>query len=66
MLGTLIIAFCIGAFLLLMLFLCICGASFLGIFGLVSPFIVKVLARSHDQPYSEDSQPINNECFICL
>jgi hypothetical protein len=49
-----------------MLFLCICGAGCLGILGIISPFLQKIIASSHDKPYSEDTEPINNDCFICL
>jgi hypothetical protein len=34
--------------------------------GIVSPFIQKIIASSHDNPYSEENEPINNDCFICL
>jgi hypothetical protein len=66
MLGTLLIVFTIIAFIFALLFLCLCVGGILGILNFAKKCIVKNLSISHDQIYSSEAQPINEECFICL
>lgn len=66
MLGTLLIVFSIIAFVFALLFLCLCIGSILGILNFAKKCIINKLSLSHDQIYSSQSQPINDECFICL
>lgn len=66
MFGTILVFFCILAIIMSLLFVCVCVGGMMGILGLVAPFLLKILSFGFDKRYSEENQPINNECFICL
>lgn len=66
MLGTLLIVLSIIAFVFALLFLCLCVGGLLGVLNFAKKCIVNKLSISHDQIYSAQCEPINDECFICL
>lgn len=66
MLGTLLVFFVILAISITLLLICLCAVSCMGMLGFVTPFLLKVVSVFHDKPYTEEQDPINNECFICI
>lgn len=66
MLGTLLVVFAILAISITLMLICLCAVSCMGMLGFITPFLLKVVSIFHDQPYTEEQDPINNECFICI
>lgn len=66
MLGTLLVIFAILAISITLLLICLCAVSCMGMLGFITPFLLKVVSVFHDKPYTEEQDPINNECFICI
>jgi hypothetical protein len=66
MLSALVVGFCLIAFLLFFLFLCICISGVLGVLKFFTPFLSRAVADQHDQIYRAQADPINSDCYFCL